>query len=515
MSQPQPQPEQYIVGGTPAPSNRYPYLVSLSTDASATNHDCAATLIAPDVLLSAAHCRGSFRFATLGMYDRKSKDEEKSGQRITIRTDKTVQHPQYRWTVSNPDIDYDFLLIKLAQPVDIVQYPPIKLNRSPRRPNYDAQPLTIVGWGATNPAGGKLSSTLLQATVGYVTPQTCDRADGYIHGDYYSYRGFLTNSMMCAWSPTSDACLGDSGGPLVVPDDNLVTNGRNDVQVGIVSFGVGCNSPDFPGLYSRISDQIGWIDEVVCELSDDPPRDFACGRPTQRPTQRPTRSPTRSPTGRPTVRPTVRPTLRPSAAPVKADQQQSVLEFLLGGDSEDGGGGDSGGGSGGDDEDPAASMPMASPTVFDGPAMEPTDPPIDAADLVWFDNDDAPDASLSTATNAAQSQMRGNGSGKNSESNTNDLILIVAASVGGVALVALLVVMAVLLSKRRKEQNADDDDNEKDQNPASLCVRVLQPQDATELGQTVDHRGRPRSLRTAAAMEGGEPSVEVVADGYR
>ena len=483
-----PQPQQYIVGGTPASHKRYPYLVSLGTDRTATDHSCAATLVAPDVLLSAAHCQGSFRFATLGMSDRSNAhQEEKSGQRITIRTDKTVVHPAYRWTAANPDIDFDFMLVKLTSPVDTDQFPPVQLNRNPRVPRRDAEPLTIVGWGATDVYGQRLSPTLQQATVGYVSPATCDQSDGYIQGAYYSYRGFLTSSMMCAWSGSADACLGDSGGPLVasVGGEDEAAAGNGDVQVGIVSFGVGCNSPDFPGLYSRISDQIGWIDEVVCELSDDPPPEFECVRPEEE-----TDSPTRRPT---TARPTVRPTLRPSAAPVGAGKQQSVLEFLLGTDPEED--------SGVEDEssDAAGSMPMASPTVFEEPVTEPTDPPF-AADLVWFDEEDAVDKSTA---NGVESQMQGN-----SESN-DGLVLIIAASVGGVAFVALLAVMALLISKRRKENNAHDNEKER---PASFCVRVLQQQDAE--CQTMDHRGRQRaSLGTATAEE--EPSVEIVADAYR
>lgn len=64
---------------------------------------------------------------------------------------------------------------------------------------------------------------------------------------------------------------GDSGGPL------SVTNGGVDIQVGVVSWGIGCGTEDFPGVYSRVSSAYPWIRSVVCDNSKNPPASFNCG----------------------------------------------------------------------------------------------------------------------------------------------------------------------------------------------------------------------------------------------
>ena len=39
---------------------------------------------------------------------------------------------------------------------------------------------------------------------------------------------------------------------------------ENDVLVGVVSFGKECALESFPGVYGRISEEISWIQSIVC-----------------------------------------------------------------------------------------------------------------------------------------------------------------------------------------------------------------------------------------------------------
>lgn len=73
----------------------------------------------------------------------------------------------------------------------------------------------------------------------------------------------ITNNMLCAGDTRSggnqanlhDACQGDSGGPLVCMKDNRMT------LVGIISWGIGCGQKDVPGIYTKVTNYLDWIQD--------------------------------------------------------------------------------------------------------------------------------------------------------------------------------------------------------------------------------------------------------------
>ncbi|CAN7998067.1 unnamed protein product [Ixodes pacificus] len=71
------------------------------------------------------------------------------------------------------------------------------------------------------------------------------------------FKFFNKNTQICAYDRYSDACVGDSGGPL------MIKKGDAFELIGLVSSGIGCNRPDMPGGYTRITRYLKWIHKAL------------------------------------------------------------------------------------------------------------------------------------------------------------------------------------------------------------------------------------------------------------
>ena len=101
--------------------------------------------------------------------------------------------------------------------------------------------------------GGSATDNLQYVRVPAVTNSACNSA----------YGGSITDSMLCAGFTGvggKDACQGDSGGPYVCNDNG------NAVIAGVVSWGIGCALPQYPGVYARVTTVLDWIQSnMVCK----------------------------------------------------------------------------------------------------------------------------------------------------------------------------------------------------------------------------------------------------------
>jgi trypsin len=209
-----------IVGGVDAQPGRFAHQVALfSKDG---QFMCGGSLIALDLVVTAAHCIDYVDTAKIGLY---SQYDDSAAESISV-CDK-VSHPEYGKSGSADDI----CLLRLCQKSEIANTgssamaKTIRLNDDPNLPTAN-QILTVTGWGATS-EGGSLATNLQQVNVNYITPTEC--------GTIYS--SAMVQAMLCAGvlAGGKDACQGDSGGPIIVEG----SNNENDILVGIVSWGIG------------------------------------------------------------------------------------------------------------------------------------------------------------------------------------------------------------------------------------------------------------------------------------
>ena len=307
-----------IVGGTPAEVGEFPSFAWTTGTGL-----CGASLIWEDIVLTAAHCFGSFARGILYNGINLSGGEGELFRGVASE----FPHPEY----NNETDANDIMLVLLSNPATNVPFQ--ELNFDPDQP-ISGESATVIGYGRVEETGN-ISQVLLQTEVDIVDFDTCDEF----------FRRILDDVMVCAGSGTAgrDSCAGDSGGPLLV----------DGVAVGLVSFGSGCARDNVPAVYTRISAYEEWISNGICDLSDNPPVSCPAANttaptmtptttePSQSPTmvdisQSPTSSvpdtetPTTSPTERPATKsPTVPPTNEPkttgepSQSPTMADTSAS------------------------------------------------------------------------------------------------------------------------------------------------------------------------------------------------
>mmetsp|Transcript_31157 Transcript_31157/g.88349 ORF Transcript_31157/g.88349 Transcript_31157/m.88349 type:complete len:523 (-) Transcript_31157:11-1579(-) len=248
----------FVFGGERVDPARYPYIASLRRPDS-EHHFCGGMLIAPDVVLTAAHCvdptlpnGGELRpLVHIGRFCRACGSED-----IEVAlTKESITHPE--WTGNILD-GHDVALIMLdralrTQPVRVVSA------EAPAATLTAADVLTVAGWGFMD-STSVLSNFLLEGSLPYLNNRRCNLAYRQIVD-----RDVVKPDMMCAGGPGAGggggACRGDSGGPLLVADPNGDPAG--DVVVGVVSFGAGCGQDAIPAVYSRLTENLDFLSDFL------------------------------------------------------------------------------------------------------------------------------------------------------------------------------------------------------------------------------------------------------------
>ena len=263
-------PQAEIVGGEDCDISEYPWQAAIY----ASGYLCGASVIHQYWVITAAHCveDGNQVIAAESITVGVGSTSEYAGLFGTggeeYEVEEVISHSNYGWNGN------DIALLRMKEPIQFsTDVQPISIICSNQVSSGAQDPgviSTITGWGNTS-QNGQGSDVLQYIEVPIISANDPGLSNQLnINSTTEILAGAIEGGM--------DSCQGDSGGPLVVRN----SEDTEWLLVGITSWGLGCAQAGKPGVYTKVSNYINWINSntdgcidanvsIACDPSNDTP----------------------------------------------------------------------------------------------------------------------------------------------------------------------------------------------------------------------------------------------------
>jgi secreted trypsin-like serine protease len=253
-----------IIGGSPATIEQFPYLAYIEAGNKHSGFACTGTVVAPRVVLTAAHCVESVETGTF------SKPAEYAVAIGVANPTQASAENVYGVVATHvfPSFDPgvvhgDAAVLILSRPTTA---PPLALAGAADAALYEGGALvSVAGWGVTQAQARQAPANMRTTTMTVQKDSLCRTKT---RGFYKDYSGAVQLCLLSTPKKKSGTCFGDSGGPAVATRAD-----GTPVQLAVISVVGPLCSPQTPNVLTRVDFVSSWVAEWIAatETGSAPP----------------------------------------------------------------------------------------------------------------------------------------------------------------------------------------------------------------------------------------------------